>query len=241
MYSVEAAVVLRVRHRQVARQDVVERRDVGRALDRRVAAQRDDAAAGPPDVAEQELDDRRGADQLDADRVLRPADRVDERAGPLAAGVVAERLATRGSPRRCSRTRRRRTPACSARSAASGSGRRSADAASVQSSSGGSLGRAVARALPPLSTGLLGRFGGCPPRRSMPRTASVVVSYVPCSGSQPEKSPSRSSVSANSSSMITRRVRVARDVLVEPAVVLEDVVDDAAEERDVAAGADAAM
>ena len=36
-----------VRHRQVAGQQVVERRDVGRALDRGVAAQRQDAAAGP--------------------------------------------------------------------------------------------------------------------------------------------------------------------------------------------------
>ena len=50
------------------------------------------AAAGPADVAEQELDDRRGADDLDADGVLRPADRVGERAGALAARVRAERL-----------------------------------------------------------------------------------------------------------------------------------------------------
>ena len=35
------------------------------------------------------------------------------------------------------------------------------------------------------------------------------------------------------------RVRVVLDVLLEVEVVLEDVVDDAAEERDVAAGADA--
>ena len=83
--AVEAAVVLDVRHRQVAGQDVVERRDVGRALDRRVAAQRHDPAARPADVPEQQLDDRRGADQLDARRVLRPADGVAERAGPLAA------------------------------------------------------------------------------------------------------------------------------------------------------------
>src|SRR6185437_4149334 len=44
------------------------------------------------DVPEQKLDDRRGPDVLDADRVLRPADRVAERGGALAAGVVAQRL-----------------------------------------------------------------------------------------------------------------------------------------------------
>ena len=94
---VEVAVALGVRHRQVAGQDVVERRDVGRALDRRVPAQRHDPAARPAHVAEQQLDDRRGADVLDADRVLRPADRVAERARPLAAGV------RRRAPRRRAR------------------------------------------------------------------------------------------------------------------------------------------
>ena len=38
---------------EIARQQVVERWDVGRALDRGVAAQRQDAAAGPADVAQQ--------------------------------------------------------------------------------------------------------------------------------------------------------------------------------------------
>ena len=65
-------------HRQVAGQDVVERRDVGRALDRRVAAQGQDPAARAADVAQQQLDDRGGADVLHADRVLGPADGVAE-------------------------------------------------------------------------------------------------------------------------------------------------------------------
>ena len=60
-----------------------------------MAAQRDDAAAGPAHVPEQLLDDRGGADVLHADRVLRPADRVAERARPLAAGVLRERLGDR--------------------------------------------------------------------------------------------------------------------------------------------------
>ena len=55
-------------------------------------AQRHDPAARAPDVAEQQLDDRRGPDVLHADRVLGPADRVAERGGALAAGVVAQRL-----------------------------------------------------------------------------------------------------------------------------------------------------
>ena len=73
------------RHVQVAGQQVVERRDVGRALDRRVAAHRHDAAARAADVAEQQLEDRAGADHLHAGGVLRPADRVDERGRALAA------------------------------------------------------------------------------------------------------------------------------------------------------------
>src|SRR5262249_31579898 len=56
------------------------------------AAKRENAAARPADVPEQELDDRRRPDVLDADRVLCPADRVDERRGALAAGVPAKRL-----------------------------------------------------------------------------------------------------------------------------------------------------
>ena len=89
------------RHVQVARQQVVERRDVGRALDRRVAAQRQDAAARPADVAEQELQDRAGADHLHAGGVLRPADRVDRAPRALAARVA--RSARRRPRRNCSR------------------------------------------------------------------------------------------------------------------------------------------
>ena len=88
------------RHRQIAGQQVVERRDVGRSLNRRVSAQREDAAAGPADVAEQQLQDRRRADDLHADRMLRESDRVADRRGavrPRARGVaigdLEERLA----------------------------------------------------------------------------------------------------------------------------------------------------
>ena len=97
-----------VRHRQVAGQQVEERRDVGRALDGRVAAQREDAAAGPADVAEEELEDRRRADVLHADRVLRPADRVEKRARALAAASC------RTGPRRRAGTGASGTPQISA-------------------------------------------------------------------------------------------------------------------------------
>ncbi len=79
-------VLLEERHGEVAGQDVVERRDVGRALDRGVAAQRQDAAARPADVAQQELEDRGGADHLHAGRVLGPADGVADGAGLLRPG-----------------------------------------------------------------------------------------------------------------------------------------------------------
>ena len=63
-------------------------------------AQRQDAAAGAADVAQQQLQDRRGADVLHADRVLGPADGVDERAGALAARSCAP--APRTPRRNCS-------------------------------------------------------------------------------------------------------------------------------------------
>src|SRR5213076_2833708 len=82
-------------------------RDVGRALDRRVAAQRHDSAARAADVPEQELDDAGRPDVLHADGVLRPADGVREGARALATGVVAhllavpEELLDRASARLC--------------------------------------------------------------------------------------------------------------------------------------------
>ena len=78
----------RVRHVQVAGEQVVERRDVGRALDRRVAAQREDPAPGTADVPEQQLEDGRRADHLRARGVLRPSHRVAEGRRALAAGVL---------------------------------------------------------------------------------------------------------------------------------------------------------
>ena len=71
------------RRLQVPGQDVEGPGGVGRALDVGVAAEGVDAAARPADVAEQELEHRGRADHLDARRVLRPAERVGDRADPL--------------------------------------------------------------------------------------------------------------------------------------------------------------
>ena len=116
-----------IRHIQVAGKGVIQRGDVGGALDRGVAAQGEDAAAGPPDVAEQQLQDGGGADDLHADRVLRPADGIGDVRCPVAAGVVqaGSRPPSGTSP---SGSRRSSPPsrACSGSSAVPGSGRRCA-------------------------------------------------------------------------------------------------------------------
>ena len=78
--------------RQIAGQQVVERGNVGRTLNTGMAAQREDPASRTPDVAEQGLQDTGGANDLNACRVLRPADRVADRAGPLASRIVTEQL-----------------------------------------------------------------------------------------------------------------------------------------------------
>src|SRR5262249_32526517 len=77
---------------QVAGQQVVECGDVRRALDGGVAPQGQDAAAGPADVAEQELEDRGGTDHLYAGRVLGPADGVTDGTRAVRPGVVEQRL-----------------------------------------------------------------------------------------------------------------------------------------------------
>src|ERR1700676_1489832 len=62
------------RHRQVTGQNIVERRNISRTLDRGVTAQREDAATRPADVAEQQLQNRRSANDLNAFGMLRPTE-----------------------------------------------------------------------------------------------------------------------------------------------------------------------
>src|SRR5260370_30488117 len=57
-----------------------------------MAAQREDAAARTPDVAEQQLQDGRRANDLRAVTLLRRAERVADRAGPLPSGVLGQNL-----------------------------------------------------------------------------------------------------------------------------------------------------
>jgi hypothetical protein len=57
-----------------------------------MAAQGQDAAARPPNVAQQALDDRRGADHLRAGRVVGPTDGIADRAGAFAARVARQGL-----------------------------------------------------------------------------------------------------------------------------------------------------
>lgn len=58
-----------------------------------MTAQRHDASAGAAHVAEQQLQDRAGADVLHTDTVLGPAHAVDERRRPLPTGVLGPRAA----------------------------------------------------------------------------------------------------------------------------------------------------
>src|SRR5437868_7196159 len=63
-------------HRQVARQDVVESRNVRRSLNAGVSAERKDASPWPADIAEQKLENAGGTDDLYARRMLCPTDCV---------------------------------------------------------------------------------------------------------------------------------------------------------------------
>ena len=92
----EILVPVHVRHGQVSGQQVEQGGDVGGALDRGVSAQRENAAPGPADVAEQQLEDGGGADVLHADGVLGPADAVDERRGAVGARILRHELADPG-------------------------------------------------------------------------------------------------------------------------------------------------
>ena len=69
-----------LRDRDVAGQVVVRHAAVGAALDVGVAAQRVEPAARPADVAEQQLQHRRRVNELHRVAVVRPAERVHDRA-----------------------------------------------------------------------------------------------------------------------------------------------------------------
>ena len=85
-----------LRHRQVAGKQIEQRGNVGRSLDARVASQGEDAAAGTSHIPKEQLDDRCATDVLHADGVLRPTNGVDPCGGPLAPAVGGDRFAHLG-------------------------------------------------------------------------------------------------------------------------------------------------
>ena len=189
------------------------------------------AAAGPADVAEQELDDRRGTDVLDADRVLRPADRVAERRS--SARGPSSRTAPRRprrTPPRCSRTRRRRAPACSGAKWRFRIWKTQRGCCSVGSSSGGSpserrAGAAVPDCCPFAREALLAPAGGGVHVHALVLPARRVV--LLCSRLPAREEPVEVLGVGEVLADDHRSIRVVDDVLLEPRVVLEDVVDDA--------------
>src|SRR5215471_18954808 len=64
--------------RHVALDRVIECRNVRRALDRGMAAQRHDTRTRPADISQQQLQQRAGTDYLDAVRVLRPGNGISK-------------------------------------------------------------------------------------------------------------------------------------------------------------------
>ena len=76
-------LVIGLRDGDVAGQVVIRHAAVGAPLDVGVTAQRVEPAAGPPDVAEQQLQHRRGVNQLHRVAVMRPAERIHDRADAI--------------------------------------------------------------------------------------------------------------------------------------------------------------
>ena len=76
-------LMIRLRHGDVAGQIVVGHPAIGAALDVRMTAQGVESTAGPPDVAEQQLEHRGRVNELDGVAVMRPPQRVHDRAGAI--------------------------------------------------------------------------------------------------------------------------------------------------------------
>ena len=85
-------VIAFARHREIAGQNVVQRRNIGRSLDRRMTPERKNPAAGPANISKQQLQNRGRANDLHAFRMLSPTDGVADRSGPLRTGCSSERM-----------------------------------------------------------------------------------------------------------------------------------------------------
>src|SRR5207245_810024 len=80
------------RHRQIAGENVVKRWNISRALDRSMTAQCENSAAGPADVTKEQLQNRRGTNDLHALRMLRPTYRIADRSCSLRPGCSSKRV-----------------------------------------------------------------------------------------------------------------------------------------------------
>src|SRR5205807_2586772 len=79
-------------HCQVTGKSVVERRNISGALDRSMAAQGEDSAAGSANISKQQLQNRCRANDLRAFGMLRPSYCVTNRRGAFRSGCGSERM-----------------------------------------------------------------------------------------------------------------------------------------------------
>src|SRR5438477_3895339 len=79
------------RHRKIPGKNVVERWNISGTLNRSVAAQREYATTGATDISQQQLQNRRRANDLHTFGMLRPPHRVANCSGPFWAGCGGER------------------------------------------------------------------------------------------------------------------------------------------------------
>src|SRR6202040_151212 len=87
-----AGVFFKDRHGYVTRENVVERRDIRGALNRSMAAQRENPAAWTADIAEEQLQDGCRANDLHAVGMLRPANGVTDGRGFIGTGSGTKRF-----------------------------------------------------------------------------------------------------------------------------------------------------
>ena len=234
---------------QVAGEQVEQGRDVGGALDAGVPAQGHDAAARPADVAQQQLQDRPRCGCTARRRCA--ASSRPRRRQPVVRSRPGVRRSPASPPARNSSGGMPQTSSHHLRGVAgevplAGSGRRTAGAAASRPGPGRAprLRRAARLAAAARRTAARVVAPGSGSRRSpvaaaadssRPRTARSRCRRCRSRGSKPENSPSRSSVSG--SPRVEQRGRrwcSRTHVVAEVPLVAQDVVDDAAEEGDVA-------
>ena len=86
------ALLTDARHGQIPRQRVEQRRDIGRALNRGVTAQRHNARTWAPHIAGKQLQDGGGTNELRTQSVLGKAQGVGKAGGAIRRGIPRDRL-----------------------------------------------------------------------------------------------------------------------------------------------------